>query len=126
MKRKGSLIIIVLVLLILIGGAFLYYNLSSPLAMYPEEAKSAIKATKFDHVVDVRTDMEWNTGHYPLAIHIPLKQVGQLLPQRIPDKKARILFYCNTSTRARMAAETAEKLGYNNIRYLVGTYTNLL
>jgi rhodanese-related sulfurtransferase len=126
MKRNGSILIIVLVLLILVGGALLYYNLSSPLAIYPEEAKAAIKATKFDHVVDVRTDMEWNTGHYPLAIHIPLKQVGKLLSQRIPDKKARILFYCNTTTRSRMAAETAEKLGYNNVRYLVGTYINLL
>jgi rhodanese-related sulfurtransferase len=61
-----------------------------------------------------------------LAIHIPLKQVGELLPQRIPDKSARILFYCNTSTRSRMAAETAQAIGYTNVRYLVGIYTNLL
>jgi len=126
MKGRLSLLNIVLVLLLLIAGAFLYYNLSSPLAMYPEEAKAAIKATKFDHVVDVRTDGEWNAGHYPLAIHVPLGKVAQLLPQRIPDKKARILFYCNTSTRSRMAAETAQAGGYNNVRYLVGLYTNLL
>jgi rhodanese-related sulfurtransferase len=94
--------------------------------MYPGEAKSLLKQGKFDHVVDVRTDAEWDFGHLPLAIHIPLKQVGELLPQRIPDKSARILFYCNTSTRARMAAETAQASGYTNVRYLVGLYTNLL
>jgi len=124
--RRGTLFRIVLVLLLIIAGVFLYYNLSSPLAMYPGEAKSLLKQGKFDHVVDVRTDAEWDFGHLPLAIHIPLKQVGELLPQRIPDKSARILFYCNTSTRARMAAETAQASGYTNVRYLVGLYTNLL
>ena len=126
MKGRLSLLNIVLVLLLLIAGAFLYYNLSSPLAMYPGDAKDLLKKGKFDHVVDVRTDGEWNLGHYPLAIHIPLKQVAQLLPQRIPNKKARILFYCNTSTRSRMAAETAQAGGYTNVRYLVGLYTNIL
>ena len=126
MKQKITLLTILSVILLIVLGAFLYYNLSSPLAMYPGEAKDLLKKGKFDHVVDVRTDAEWNLGHYPLAIHIPLKQVAQLLPQRIPDKKARILFYCNTSTRSRMAAETAEKLGYTHVNYLVGIYTNLL
>ena len=126
MKQKITLLTILSVILLIVLGAFLYYNLSSSLAMYPGEAKDLLKKGKFDHVVDVRTDAEWNIGHFPLAIHIPLKQVAQLLPQRIPDKKARILFYCNTSTRARMAAEQAEKMGYINVRYLVGTYVNLL
>jgi rhodanese-related sulfurtransferase len=124
--RRGTLFRIVLVVLLVVAGAFLYYNLSSPLAMYPGEAKTLLQKGKFDHVVDVRTDAEWDFGHLPLAIHIPLKQVGELLPQRIPDKSARILFYCNTSTRSRMAAETAQAAGYTNVRYLVGIYTNLL
>ena len=124
--RKGTVFRIVLLLLLVVAGVFLYYNLSSPLAMYPEEAKALLEKGKFDHVVDVRTDGEWALGHLPLAIHIPLKQVKDLLPQRIPDRQARILFYCNSSTRARMAAETAQKVGYTNVRYLVGLYTNLL
>ena len=126
MKGKEKLLIIFLLVLLIIAGAFLYYNISSPLAMYPDEAKYMLKRGRFDHVVDVRTDAEWNLGHYPLAIHIPINQIKQLLPQRIPEKKARILFYCNTSTRSRMAAETAEKLGYTRVNYLVGIYTNIL
>jgi rhodanese-related sulfurtransferase len=126
MKGNLSFLQIVLLLLCIVAGFFLYYNLSSPLAMYPDEAKELLRKGKFDHVVDVRTDAEWSTGHYPLAIHIPLKQVANLLPQRIPNKNANILFYCNSSTRARMAAETAQNAGYKHIRYLVGLYTNLL
>ena len=116
----------ILVVLILILGYALYYNLSSPLAMYPGAAKAALAKGEFDHVVDVRTDAEWALGHFPLAIHIPGKEIEQDLPLRIPDKLSKILFYCNTSTRARMAAEAAQKLGYGNIRYLVGTHTNIM
>ncbi len=94
--------------------------------MYPDDAKAALKKGEFDAVVDVRTDAEWNMGRYPLAMHIPVKDIGTLLRQRIPDKKTKILFYCNTSTRARVAAEEAQKLGYTNVRYLLGTHKNIM
>lgn len=106
--------------------AFLWYNLGSSLAMRPEAAKAALAAGLFDAVVDVRSDTEWSFGHYPLAIHIPIQHLKEDLPQRVPNKKAKILFYCNTSTRSRMAAETAQSLGYTNVRYLLGTHLNLL
>jgi phage shock protein E len=123
MKRFGLTILLIIAILLI---AFLLYNISSPLAMYPEEAKTRLRRGQFDSVVDVRTDAEWNTGHYPLAIHIPTGQLKDALPQRIPDKQSKILFYCNTSTRARMAAEQAQKMGYTNVRYLIGTHANLL
>ena len=124
MKRGALLAFLLVLTLILI--AFLYYNLSSPLAMYPAEAKQLLKEGKFDAVVDVRSDAEWNMGRFPLAIHIPVNKLAQELPQRIPDKNSKILFYCNTSTRARMAAEEAHRMGYANIRYLVGTHKNIM
>ena len=123
---RGTILRILLVLLILVLTAFIFYNMTSPLAIYPEEAKEMLKKGDFDAVVDVRTDAEWNMGHYPLAIHIPTKQLSTELGKRIPDKKTKILFYCNTSTRARMGAEEAVRLGYTNVRYLLGTHTNLL
>lgn len=104
----------------------LYYNLSSPLAMSPEAAKAALRKGDFDAVVDVRTDVERRTGQYPLSIHVPVAKLESDLPLRVPDKKSKILFQCNTSTRARAVAEKAQALGYPNIRYLLGTYINLL
>ncbi len=124
--RRGTVLTVLLILLLATLGVFIYYNVSSPLAMYPADAKDALKKGEFDAVVDVRTDAEWNTGRYPLAIHVPVNQIGTLLGQRIPDKKTKILFYCNTSTRARVAAEEAQKLGYTNVRYLLGTHKNLM
>ena len=120
--------LVILFLVIVLAGllAMLWYNTQSPLAMYPDAALAALGRAEFDHVIDVRTDAEWGLGHYPLAIHIPLGTLKETLPQRIPDKKSRILFYCNTSTRSRQAAEAAQSIGYPNVRYLVGTHTNLL
>ena len=123
---RGTILRILLVLLILVLAAFIFYNMTSPLAIYPEEAKEMLKKGDFDAVVDVRTDAEWNMGHYPLAIHIPVKQLSTELGKRIPEKKSKILFYCNTSTRARMGAEEAVRLGYSNVRYLLGTHKNLI
>jgi rhodanese-related sulfurtransferase len=123
--KRGALLAFLLVITLILS-AFLYYNLSSPLAMYPAEAKQLLKEGKFDAVVDVRTDAEWSLGRFPLAIHIPVNKLALNLPQRIPDKASKILFYCNTSTRARVAAEEAQKMGYTNIRYLVGTHKNIM
>ena len=116
----------VLLALLFVAVGFLLYNLSSPLAIGPEDAKERIQKGLFDHVIDVRTQTEWDMGHYPLAIHIPISDILNELPKRVPDKQAKLLFYCNTSTRARIGAEKAQSLGYTNVRYLLGTHRNLL
>lgn len=123
--RRSTVIHCLLVLLLIALVAFLWYNLHSPLAMYPGEAKEKLAKGEFDAVVDVRSNAEWELGHFPLAIHIPYAQIQEQLPSRIPDKSSRILFYCNTSTRSRMAAEAAQQAGYPNVRYLLGTHLNL-
>jgi phage shock protein E len=115
-----------LLALLFVALAFLFYNVSSPLAMSPDEAKARLQRGQFDHVIDVRTQTEWDMGHYPLAIHIPVADILNELPKRVPDKQAKLLIYCNTSTRARVAAEKAKSLGYTNVRYLLGTHKNLL
>ena len=116
----------VLLALLFVAIGFLLYNLSSPLAISPDEAKARLQRGQFDHVIDVRTNTEWDMGHYPLAIHIPIADILNELPKRVPDKQAKLLFYCNTSTRARVGAEKAQSLGYKNVRYLLGTHRNLL
>ena len=104
----------------------IYYSYQSPLAVTPEVAKTQIQYQQYDAVVDVRTDNEWAMGHYPLALHIPVQSILYDLPMRVPDKQARILFYCNTTVRARKAAETAQRMGYPNVKYLIGSYKTLL
>ena len=34
--------------------------------------KELIKAGQIDYIIDIRTVEEWNKGHHPNAIHIPM------------------------------------------------------
>lgn len=92
-------------------------------------ARAAIKNGTISAVVDVRTPEEYGAGHYPHAIHIPLNELPRELPQRIPDRKTAILFYCRTGRRAvatrgnggstaATAASRAQDLGYTDVYYL--------
>ena len=47
--RRETILRILLVLLILVLAAFIFYNMTSPLAIYPEEAKEMLKKGDFPY-----------------------------------------------------------------------------
>jgi phage shock protein E len=87
-------------------------------ALSDYEARAELRSGAIDTVIDVRTQDEWTTGHYPHAIHIPLSDLVKQLPHHISDRSKSILFICKTGRRAAMAAATAQDLGYTHIQYL--------
>jgi rhodanese-related sulfurtransferase len=103
-----------------------YYTWSSPLYISAEEAKKGIAEGKFPIILDVRTNMEYNLGHYPGAVHIPTAMLADQVEQRLPDKATPILIYCNTGQRSRYAADVLKKLGYETVRYITGPHWSLL
>ena len=116
--------------LVVIIGALGYmaysYAVDSPLRISSETGKRLIQEHKIDLILDVRTDVERNTlGVYPGSVHIPSADLDQRMPAEYPNKDIRILAYCNTGHRARMATEKLRKLGYVNARYISSTYTTL-
>lgn len=122
----------ILIIILIIVALYCLYNVfcskSSCIeekAIYPDEAKILIKENFFDYIIDVRTKDEWNLGHYPTAINIGMERLVFDLPKVVPNIMSRILFYCAKGRRAAGAASIAKTLGYNNIRYLIGTYTDL-
>jgi rhodanese-related sulfurtransferase len=62
-------------------------------------------------LVDVRADHEWETGHLPGAVHIPLAE----LPTRVEeiDKDRPVIFYCRGGNRSSMAATALAEAGYD-------------
>jgi phage shock protein E len=105
---------------------FLYrYAVSGALHISAEEAKRKLAAYEFDTVLDVRSNLEYNLGHYPNAKHIPIQDLKTRVPNEIPDPSTRILIYCNTGQRSRAASEILYGLGYKNVRYISGTYMSL-
>lgn len=103
-----------------------YYTFNSPLVISAEEAKKAIAEGKFPVILDVRTDIEYNLGHYPEAVHIPTAKLADELERKLPNKTSPVLVYCNTGQRSRYAADLLKKKGYESVRYITGPYWSLL
>jgi hydroxyacylglutathione hydrolase len=71
-------------------------------------------------VIDVRHDHEWNEGHIPNAIHIPLGQLAQRLKD-IPQTD-NVVVHCQGGGRSAIAASLLQKLGRKNVANLTGGY----
>ncbi len=72
-------------------------------------------------VVDVRNPGEFNAGHLPGAINIPLGSLRTELPQRVPDKGQVLLLHCLSGTRSGIARQQLKALGYPNV-FNLGSY----
>lgn len=90
------------------------------------KAKEMITNREFDVILDVRSKEEWDEGHYPTAIHIPVDNVVKKFPSKYPDFNTRILIYCRSGMRASRASNELSSLGYSKIKVLEGGYNNLL
>jgi len=128
MKRQTLLVLGISIILI---GVVVYvayqYAVDSPFRISSQEAKKLLQMKQIDLVLDVRTDLERNTlGYYPGSVHIQSADLDREMPKQYPDKQIRILAYCNTGHRARMATDKLHKLGYINARYISSQYTTLL
>jgi phage shock protein E len=108
-----------IILSILLIFYFLYFSTLPKISS--DKAKKMIREGKIDYIIDVRTLEEWDEGHHPNAIHIPIGTY----PKNI-NKKSRILIYCRTGRRAKIAVQQYIKKGYKNINYITGNYKSLL
>ena len=79
--------------------------------------EEAVKMMKTEDclILDVRTEEEYNDGHIPNAVCLPVETIGSETPAELPDKDQAILIYCRTGVRAARAAESLANLGYTNV-----------
>jgi rhodanese-related sulfurtransferase len=123
-----SIIIGLLIIVLILSIVILYnYSISSPNRISSKIGKMLIKNNKIDVILDVRTKLERDTiGFYPNSVHIPSSDLETEFVNKYPNKNIFVLAYCNTGQRARKAVEKLEKLGYMNVIYISGIYTELL
>lgn len=72
-------------------------------------------------VVDVRSPGEFNSGHLPAAINLPLDEITAALPQREADKNRVILLHCQSGMRSGLAKSKLKALGYAQV-FNLGSY----
>ena len=81
----------------------------------PEQAKETMDEHPEAIVIDVRSAKEFARGHIPGALCIPDSALSQQAMQRLPDRDACILLYCQSGIRSKKAAATLARLGYTNV-----------
>jgi len=101
---------LILIVLAVVGAAFALKQLSFV---------SASVARKFlaqgAFVVDVRTAGEYHSGHLSNALNIPLGELRENLPQRVPDRQQVLLLHCLSGTRSGIAKRQWRDMGYTNV-----------
>ncbi len=73
-------------------------------------------------LLDVRDAKEWEVGHLPDAVHIPLSELGSRGAELAKLTARPIITYCDRGQRARAASGALGKLGFANIYQLTGGF----
>jgi len=69
-------------------------------------------------LVDVRVDHEWETGHLPGAVHIPLAELAARVAEI--DKDRPVILYCRGGNRSSMATTALAEAGYDAAKLTAG------
>jgi phage shock protein E len=72
-------------------------------------------------LIDVRSPGEFNSGHLPSVINIPLDEIEILLPRRAKDKNQVLLLHCQSGMRSGAAVKKLKSMGYVNA-FNLGSY----
>jgi rhodanese-related sulfurtransferase len=87
----------------------------------PMEAATEIKRNAAV-LIDVREDDEWSEAHAKNAIHLSRGMLEVEIEEKIPDMKQPIICYCGGGGRSALAAESLQKMGYENVRSMAGGF----
>src|SRR5713101_974894 len=88
----------------------------------PSDVKSKIGKRETFVLIDVREKEEVEQGHLPGAVHIPRGFLELRIENLIPDRKAPIVAYCAGGNRSLLAAESLQRLGYENVVSMSGGF----
>ena len=80
-----------------------------------ETAWNGIKDKENALIVDVRSPEEFNAGHVPGAVLIPVGEVESRIEEFGQDKSRPIVVYCKRGIRAARAKSTLEDHGFTNV-----------
>ena len=123
---KRILPVFLLLLLLLTGCGETTSNASSEdgyQQISQEEAKEMMD-TQDVIILDVREQDEYDSGHIPGAVLLPVGTIDEeTAAEVIPEKDSTVLVYCRSGNRSKTASSTLAELGYSNIYEFGGINT---
>ncbi len=106
----------------LAGGILEWDRAGLPLArmeqMSVEELDARIREGRTGRVVDVRRPAEWQAGHIPNAVHLPLNTLAQSASAL--DKGEPLAVICAGGYRSSIGTSILEQLGFTRVTNVVG------
>lgn len=75
-------------------------------------------------ILDVREQDEYDSGHIPGAVLLPVGTIDEdTAAEVIPEKESTVLVYCRSGNRSKTAASALAELGYTNVYEFGGIKT---
>lgn len=113
----------VLLALLLLTGCGRGEGMASYRQISQEEAKKMMD-TQEVVILDVREQDEYDSGHIPGAVLLPVGTIDEdTAVAVIPAKDATVLVYCRSGNRSKTASSALAELGYTNIYEFGGIKT---
>jgi rhodanese-related sulfurtransferase len=108
--------------LLLIAGIVFYRITRAPKSatLDVKMAERTLKEDPTTQLIDVRSSMEFASGHLVGARLIPLQQLGERLGEI--DSKAPVLLYCRSGHRSAIALQILLKHAYVQARHMDGGF----
>ena len=89
-----------------------------------EEAKQMMDQLEDVAILDVREQDEFDSGHIPGAILLPVGTIAEdSAAAVIPRKDTPVLVYCRSGNRSKTASDALVKLGYTQVYEFGGINT---
>ena len=105
---------------IIIGSAVAAFLVLKRLMLVrPAAAREWLK--KGARGIDVRSQGEFQGGHLPDAVNVPLDRLRDDISQLAPDKEQPLLLHCLSGARSGMGKASLRKMGYRNV-FNLGSY----
>ena len=123
MKRILPLFLLLL-LLTGCGGTASNASSESDYQQISQEEAKEMMDTQEVIILDVREQDEYDSGHIPGAVLLPVGSIDEdTAAEVIPEKDSTVLVYCRSGNRSKTASSTLADLGYTNIYEFGGINT---
>ena len=86
------------------------------------EVKNRLDKGEHFMLIDVREDNEWNLGRIPTAIHLGKGIIERDIESVFEDRSAELILYCQGGFRSALAAESLNKMGFQNVFSMRGGF----
>lgn len=118
MKKLTALILSALLLTGCSAGASASYTQISQ-----QEAMAIMEEETGYVILDVRTAGEYEDGHIPGAVNLPVDEVDAKAADLLTSKEQLILVYCRSGNRSKRASQILADQGYTNVKEFGGINT---